>query len=422
MYKKTTLKNGLRIITVPQKETKAATVLVLVKTGSKYEEKEISGISHFLEHMLFKGTKKKKKPRDVVEDLDKVGGDYNAFTGEEYTGYYAKVDAAHFDMALEWVSDIFLNSRVPLKEVEKERGVIIEEINMYDDNPMMYIDELWKTVLYGDQPAGWDVSGTKGTVSKIKREDILDYIGSQYVAKNTLVCVAGKIKAKETVSKIREYFKKIKTGEAKGKPKVAENQIDSQALVLYKKISQANLALGVRGYNAFHIDKYVLDVMSVILGGMMSSRMFTEIREKLGAAYYVRTYNNSDTDTGYLATFAGVDNNKLPKVITTVLKEYKKLTKTRVSEKELNKAKDHIKGKMVLGLESSDSQASFYGIQELLKNEILSIEEIFKKIDKVRASDIMRVAKDIFKNEKLNLAIIGPFEDNKQFKKILEFK
>jgi len=422
MYKKTTLKNGLRIITVPQKETKAATVLVLVKTGSKYEEKEISGISHFLEHMLFKGTKKKKRPRDVVEDLDKVGGDYNAFTGEEYTGYYAKVDAAHFDMALEWVSDIFLNSRVPLKEVEKERGVIIEEINMYDDNPMMYIDELWKTVLYGDQPAGWDIAGTKGTVSTIKREDILDYIGSQYVARNTLVCVAGKIKEKEAVSKIRKYFKRIKKGEAKGKPKVTENQIDPQALVLERKISQANLALGVRGYSAFHKDKYVLDVMSVILGGMMSSRMFTEIREKLGAAYYVRTYNNSDTDTGYLATFAGVDNNKLSKVITTILKEYKKLIRTRVSEKELNKAKDHIKGKMVLGLESSDSQASFYGSQELLKNEILSIEEIFKKIDKIRAKDIMRVAKDIFKDEKLNLAIIGPFEDNKQFKKILKFK
>ena len=422
MYKKTTLKNGLRIITVPQKETKAATVLVLVKTGSKYEEKEISGISHFLEHMLFKGTKKKKKPRDVVEDLDKVGGDYNAFTGEEYTGYYAKVDAAHFDMALDWVSDIFLNSRVPLKEVEKERGVIIEEINMYDDNPMMYIDELWKTVLYGDQPAGWDIAGTKGTVSSIKREDILDYIGSQYVARNTLVCVAGKIKEKEAVSKIRKYFKKIKKGEAKGKPKVTENQIDPQALVLERKISQANLALGVRGYSAFHKDKYVLDVMSVILGGMMSSRMFTEIREKLGAAYYVRTYNNSDTDTGYLATFAGVDNNKLLKVITTILKEYKKLIRTRVPEKELNKAKDHIKGKMVLGLESSDSQASFYGSQELLKNEILSIEEIFKKIDKIKAKDIMRVAKDIFKDEKLNLAIIGPFENNKQFKKILKFK
>lgn len=422
MHKKTTLKNGLRIITVPQKETKAATVLVMVKTGSKYEERETSGISHFLEHMLFKGTKKRKEPKDVAEQLDKVGGDYNAFTGEEYTGYYAKVDMIHFDVALDWVSDIFLNSRIPAKEIEKERGVIIEEINMYKDNPMMYIDELWKTVLYGDQPAGWDVAGTKETVSKIKREDILNYIGSQYVAKNTVVCLAGNIKEKETVEKVKKYFNKIKRGDAKGKPKVVENQIDPQALVHYKKINQGNIALGVRGVSAFHPDKYVFDIMSVILGGMMSSRLFVEVREKLGAAYYVRTYNQSDTDTGSLVTFAGVDDKKIEKVIETILKEYRKLCKVKVSEEELKKAKDYIKGKTVLGLESSDALASFYGSQELLKNEILTVEEIFKKIDKVKAIDIMRVAKDIFKDEKLNLAVIGPFENKEQFKKLLKFK
>lgn len=422
MHKKTTLKNGLRIITVPQKETKAATVLVMVKTGSKYEERETSGISHFLEHMLFKGTKKRKEPKDVAEQLDKIGGDYNAFTGEEYTGYYAKVDMIHFDIALDWVSDIFLNSRIPAKEIEKERGVIIEEINMYKDNPMMYIDELWKTILYGDQPAGWDIGGTKETVSKIKREDILKYIGSQYAAKNTVVCVAGNIKEKETIEKVKKYFNKIKGGNAKGKPKVVESQIDPQVLVHYKKINQGNIALGVRGVSTFHPDKYVFDVMSVILGGMMSSRMFIEVREKLGAAYYVRTYNQSDTDTGSLVTFAGVDDKKIEKVIETILKEYRKLCKFKVPEKELKKAKDYIKGKTVLGLESSDAQASFYGSQELLKKEILTVEEIFKRIDKVKAADIMRVSKDIFKDDKLNLAIIGPFEGKEQFKKLLKFK
>ena len=422
MYRKTTLKNGLRIITVPQKETKATTVLVLVKTGSKYEEKNISGISHFLEHMLFKGTKKRKNPKDVAEQLDRVGGDYNAFTGEEYTGYYAKVDMAHFDIAMDWVSDIFLNSKIPSKEIEKERGVIVEEINMYNDNPMMYIDELWKTILYGDQPAGWDIAGTKETVSKIKRTDILNYIGSQYAAKNTIICVAGNFKEKETIEKVKRYFSKIKEGEAKGKLKVVENQTDPQSLVYYKKINQGNLALGVRGVNTFHPDKYVFEVMAVILGGMMSSRMFIEVREKLGAAYYVRTYNNSDTDTGSLVTFAGVDNNKTNKVIETILREYKKLCKVKVSDKELKKAKDYIKGKMVLSLESSDAQASFYGSQELLKNGIMTIEEIFKKIEKVKAADVMRVAKDIFKEDKLNLAIIGPFKDKEQFKKLLRFK
>jgi predicted Zn-dependent peptidase len=421
MFKKTTLKNGLRIITVPQKETKAATVLVLVKTGSKYEERDISGISHFLEHMLFKGTEKRKTPKLVAEELDKIGGDYNAFTGEEYTGYYAKVDATKIDVAVDWVSDIFLNSKIPSEEIEKERGVIIEEINMYNDNPMMYIDELWKTVLYGDQPAGWDIAGTKETVSGIKREQIIKYIDSQYTAGNTIICVAGKIKEKEMIAKIKKHFGNIKTSEAKDKPKVVENQLDPQLIVSYKDIEQTNLALGVRAYNTFHPQKQVMDVLGVILGGMMSSRMFTEVREKLGAAYYVRTYNQADTDTGALVTFAGVDNKKLHKVIETILREYKKLTTEKVSAGELKKAKDFLNGKMVLGLESSDAQASFYGSQELLKNKILTLEEIVKKIDKVTANDIMKVAKDIFKKEKLNLAMIGPFKDKKEFKKLLKF-
>lgn len=421
MIKKTTLKNGLRIITVPQKDAKTSAILILVKTGSKYEQRNISGISHFLEHMLFKGTKKRKGPLGVAEELDKIGGDFNAFTGEEYTGYYAKVDSAHFDIAIDWVSDIFLNSKIPEAEVEKERGVIIEEINMYKDNPMMYIDELWKTALYGDQPAGWDVAGTKETVSKIQRSEIFDYIASQYVASNTVICVAGKISEKAVVEKIRSYFSKVRTTEARGKPEVVELQKEPRASLMYKKTDQVNLALGVRGYNIFHKDKYVMDVLGVLLGGMMSSRMFTEIREKLGAAYYVRTYNQSDTDTGCLVTFAGIDSNKIDKVISAVLREYKKLTDYKVPAKEIRKAKDFLKGKMVLGLESSDAKASFYGVQELLKNKILTVEEIFTNIEKVTGRDIMRVAKDIFREDKLNLAIIGQFKDENVFKNKLKF-
>lgn len=401
----------------------ASTVLILVKTGSKYEEKKISGISHYLEHMLFKGTEKRKKPKDVAEVLDRIGGDYNAFTGEEYTGYYAKVDALHFDTALDWVSDIFLNSKIPDKEVAKERGVIIEEINMYNDNPMMYIDELWKTVLYGDQPAGWDIAGTKETVSGIKRSDIKKYIGSQYVSSNTIVCVAGKIKEDEVIKKIESKFGQVKNSNPKKRAQVVEEQIEPQVLVQYKDIKQTNLALGVRGYNIFHPQRYVMDLMSVILGGMMSSRMFIEIREKMGAAYYVRTYNNSDSDVGSLATFAGVENKKVFDVIAKILKEYKKMTRVKVPQAELKKAKDYLKGKMILRMESSDAQASFYAAQELLEGKILTMEEVFKEVEKVTSNDIMKTAKDIFKNEKLNLAIIGPYNKDKEedFKKILKF-
>lgn len=422
MYTKTKLKNGLRIITVPQKEAKTATVLVLVKTGSKYENKEISGISHFLEHMLFKGTEKRRQPKDVAEVLDKVGGVFNAFTGEECTGYWAKVDESHFDTALDWVSDIFLNSRIPAKEMEKERGVIIEEINMYYDNPMMHIDQVWKEVMYGDQPAGWFEAGTKDTVSKMSRKQMLDYIGSQYASESVVVCVAGKIKEKETIEKIKKSFGKIKKGKAKDKPKVYEEQSSPRAKVSFKKVGQSNLVLGVRGYDTFHKDRYVMSIISAILGGMMSSRLFIEVREKMGAAYYVRTHNVSDTDTGYLATSAGVDNNKIMKVIETILKEYRKLCKVAVPKEELKKAKDYLKGTLVLGLESSHSQASFYGSQELLEDRIETLEEIMKMIDKVRAEDVMRVAKDIFRDDRLNLAVIGPFDNDKEFKKILKFK
>jgi len=420
MFKKTTLKNGLRIITVPEKNAKAATVLVMVGAGSKYETKNLSGLSHFLEHMFFKGTNKLKKPKDVAEFLDRIGGDFNAFTGEEYTGYYAKVSAEHLDIALAWVSDIFLNSRIPLKEIEKERGVIIEELHMYNDNPRLYIGQLWKEVLYGDQPAGWDIGGRKETVSKIKRQDILDYISSQYTSENTVVAVAGKINEKEIIRKVSNIFNQIKKGKAKSKIRVKDRGKGPGILILKRKTAQTNLALGVKAYDLFHKDRYAASLLAIILGGMMSSRMFEEIREKLGAAYYVRTINESDTDSGWLCTFSGVDNAKLEKVIQTIVREYGKMAKVRISEKELKKAKDYLKGKMVLGLEASDDKAAFFGTQELLRNEILTLEKIFAKIDKVTRSDIQRVAKNLFKKENLNLALIGPLKDDNQFKKLLK--
>ncbi|MFA5754927.1 MAG: pitrilysin family protein [Candidatus Paceibacterota bacterium] len=413
MYKKTTIKNGTRIITVSQKETKAVTVLVMVKTGAKYETKEISGISHFLEHMLFKGTERKKGPLEVVEVLDKIGGEFNAFTGEEYTGYYAKVNHTHFDIALDWVSDIFLNSRIPAKELQKEKGVIIEEINMYEENPIMHIGDLWKEVLYGDQPAGWNIAGTKESVLGIERKDIQKYIDSQYTASNTVICIAGNINEEDAIKKVKKYFSKINTSIPKDKQVVIEEQSKPKTLTLFKKTNQTNIALGFRSYHMTHKDKFVLDVMSVLLGGMMSSRLFIEVREKLGAAYHIRTYNYCDTDTGSLVTFAGIDNGKLDKAIKVILNEYKKLTIKKVNAEELNKVKEYIKGKIILKMEGSDDKASFYGTQELLKGEILSIEDIFKRIDKVTSNDIMRVAKDIIKNEKLNLALIGPFKNKK---------
>lgn len=437
MFKKTTLKNGLRIITVPQKSTKAVTVLVLVATGSKYEKKEINGISHFLEHMFFKGTKKRPASITIAEPLDRVGGIYNAFTGEEYTGYFAKVDAKHFDLALDVISDIYLNSKLDSKEIKKEKRVIIEEINMYYDHPSSYVQTLWNKVLYGDQPAGRDIAGTKESVSKISRKQLADYMKTQYTASNTIVCIAGNI-SRNVEAKIKRYFSKINIGNIIEKPLVIDASVDSasilsdnrriekqtqpESLVNFKNTDQTHFCLGVRGYNLFHPHRFTLELLGLILGGMMSSRLFIKVREELGLAYYVKTGVSSDPDTGCLVTQVGVDNKRAGKAISAVLKEYKRISQNKISSKELKKAKDHFKGKMSLFFEASDARASFYALQELLENKILRPEEIYAKINKVSVNDILKVSKDIFQPQKLNLALIGPFKDKTKFQKLLWIK
>lgn len=420
MFKKNILKNNLRIITVPYENTEAVTVLVLVKTGSKYEEKEINGISHFLEHMLFKGTKKRPNTTLIAETLDRVGGIYNAFTSEEYTGFFAKVGSSHLSLALDWISDIFLNSKLEEKEIEKEKGVIIEEMNMYVDHPSSYVQILWRELLYKDQPAGRNILGTKETITNINREKLLKYIKSQYVASNTIVCVAGKFNENKIVEEIGKYFSKIRNTLPFEKPKVIENQKYPQCLLKERKTDQTHLCLGVRGYNLFHPYKYAQDVLSTILGGMMSSRLFIKVRERLGLAYYINTDSYSDTDVGFLVTQAGIDSNNIEKAIKIILKEYKTMTERKVGERELKKVKDYIKGKLILSLETSDSLASFYGFQEILEEKILTPKQICDEIDKVTKDDILKISRDIFRPSKLNLSLIGPFNDKNKFEKILK--
>lgn len=420
MFKKVTLKNGLRIIAVPQKTTQTLTVLVLVGTGSKYEKKEVNGISHFLEHMYFKGTKKRPTYLEVAETLDKIGGIYNAFTGEDYTGYFAKVEAHHLDLALDWVSDIFLNSKLPPSEIKREKGVIIEEINMRQDHPSTHVQSLWTQLLYGDQPAGWDIAGTKESVMSINRQKLLDYMKTQYVAQNTVVCVAGKIKTSQLINKIKKYFSKIGLFKPLEKPKVIEKQEKPGCLLFEKKTDQTHFCLGARAFNLFHPQKYVQEILALILGGMMSSRLFIKVREKMGIAYYINTSVSANPDTGFLVTQAGIDNKKVELGIRAILKEYKKISREKVSKADLKKAKDCLKGKTTIMLESSDAKAFFYAGQELLERTILTPKEIFERIDKITPDDILKTAKAIFQPSKLNLALIGPFKDKKNFQKILE--
>jgi predicted Zn-dependent peptidase len=424
-FKRTTFKNGLRLITAPMKDTNTVTVIVAVAAGSKYESKRINGLSHFLEHMFFKGTKKRSKTKDIAGALDAVGGEFNAYTSQESTAYYAKVDKEHIKLAIDVVSDIFLNSKIDAKEIEKERGVILQEINMYEDNPMMTVGEEFENLLYGDQPAGWKVIGTKENIARVGRKDFVDYRDKFYNASNTVVCVVGNFgEAGETgvVREIGKIFLRLRKGDINKKQKTIENQTESKLKIRRKKTDQAHLVLGFRGYNMFNPDRFALTLLANILGGTMSSRLFLSVRERLGLAYYVRASDDESSDCGYFSVSAGVDTDKkkIEKTVKTIISEIKKMRAKGVSEKELQKAKDNFRGKMALSLESSDDVASYLAGQELGRREIKKPEEILRQIDKVKKDDILRVARDIFVNNKLNLALIGPVEDGKFLEKILK--
>lgn len=420
-FTKKVLHNGLRLVTVPMKDNETVTVLVLVEAGSKYETKKINGLSHFLEHMCFKGTTKRPKAIDISKELDALGSQYNAFTAQEYTGYYAKSDARHFSKIFDVVSDIYLNSTFPEVEMQKEKGVIIEEINMYEDMPNRHVQDLMMELLYGDQPAGWNIAGGKKNILNMKREDFVKYKKEHYLPEATTLVVAGKIKEKDVLKEVNRVFGKILRGEKVQKLKVQEKQIKPEVLISYKKTDQTHFVLATRSYDLFSKKNAELSVLGGILGGGMSSRLFQKLREEMGVGYYVRAYNDVYTDHGFFQISAGVDNKRIYEVIEAVLEECKKLKNEKVSLDELNKVKECLIGNMKLSLESTDDIANFFGGQELLKKEIKSREEKEKEIRKVTATQIQELANDIFKNEKLNLALIGPFKEKNRFSKILKF-
>jgi predicted Zn-dependent peptidase len=419
-FKKTILKNGLRIITVPMKGTETVTVVVMVGVGSRYETDKEAGLSHFIEHMFFKGTKKRKNTLAISSELDGVGGDYNAFTGKDFTAYYAKVDAKHFDTALDVISDIYLNSKIDPKEIEKEKGTILQEISMYEDLPMNKVYETFEGLLYKKNSLGREVIGSKKTVSSFQRKDFIDYMKRFYLANDTIVCVAGKINEKKSLEKISNYFSKSPKGKKPEIKKVTEDQKFPEMTLEFKETDQTHLILGNRAYHENHEDRFILSLLSIILGGNMSSRMFIEVREKLGLTYYISTSVEVHEDCGHLSTRAGVKHEKLELAVKTILEEYKKISGKKVSEKELQRAKDFIKGKYVMGFEASDEVAMFFIDQAMKREKIMTMQEIFEQIDKVTPEDILRVAKDIFKNNKLNLAIIGPHKNPEKLKKILK--
>ncbi len=407
-----TYPDGLRLITVPMKDRRTATVMVLVGTGSRYETKDINGISHFLEHMMFKGTEKRPGALDIAQELDSIGGDSNAFTSKEYTGYYIRAASEHLDLMFDIIADIFQRSKLDEHEIEKEKGVIVEEINMYLDTPRRYVGDLFEMLLYGDQPMGWDIAGEKDIVRSLKRPQFVDYFNTHYFAQNTIIAVSGNIDSQDVFKRMPEYFNHIRQSNPIASLKTVEEQTKPGLKAFQKQTDQTHICLGVRAYHNTHPDAYALDLLATILGGNMSSRLFTELREKRGLAYSVSTSDTAFTDAGYLVTQIGVDNSRAKEAIKVLLEEYKKIANEDIPETELIKAKAFNRGKMLMALDSPDFIASYVAEQELLKKKVLTPQEELELYEKVSVKDIRRVSQDIFQPAKLNLALIGQFDEH----------
>lgn len=414
-----TLKNGLRLVIIPMPQVESVTVMMGIGAGSRHESRRVSGLFHFIEHMAFKGTKKRPSTLDIAAEVDGVGGEFNAFTDKELTGYFIKAAAKNKELAFDILSDMLLNSLFEEKEIEREKGVIIEEINMYEDTPIRKIQEVFVKLLYGDNPMGWSTAGKKESVRGIKRNDFLTYLDQLYFPKNMIVAVAGKINKKEINELTKKYLGKFRKSGQKQTKTIKIKQEKAKVELFTKKTDQAHFCLGVPAYHYSHPDRFILAVLAAILGGGMSSRMWIQVRERRGLAYYVRTEPEFYTDSGFLMTQAGVDLNKIDKAVRVVLAEYQKIAFQLTNQEELKRAKEMIKGRFILSLEDSKNVAFRYALQVLLEKEIRTPEETIKLIDKVTAKDIQRVAKEIFKPEKLNLAVIGPFKQKERFKALL---
>ncbi|MDO8728778.1 MAG: pitrilysin family protein [bacterium] len=421
-FKKETLLNGLRIITAPMKDNPAIMVLVMVETGSNYETKAENGLSHFLEHMCFKGTTNRPKVTDIAKELDGLGAQNNAFTSNEFTGYYAKAAKKHFSKLFEIISDLYLNPTLPIDDIEKERGVILEEINMYEDLPQRKVGYVLSELMYGNVPAGRSILGTRENIKKFSRRDFVNYRSKHYVASKTIVIVAGDISERAVLKEVKKNFHNISKDRKLSRSVVNEKQKSPGLLIHKKKTDQTHMIMAFRAYNAKDKRIPALTLLAEILGQGMSSRLFHKLRDEMGACYYVRAENDGGTDHGIFAISVGVNVSRTKEVTKVILEECRKLSKAPISDEELQKVKEHYVGHLYLGLETTDSVAEFYAVQEIITGKLKNLQELEKNIRKVTAKNIMRVAADIFRDDKLNLAIVGSITDKNDLKKVLSFK
>jgi len=423
-YKLYTLHSGLRVLTVPMPHLESATVALWVKTGSRYEEEKISGISHFLEHMVFKGSVKRPSAKEISEAVDSIGGEFNAATSKDWTNFYIKARAENLAIAFDVLSDMVLNPLLKPEEIEKEKGTILQEIAMYEDTPMIKIGEVFEELAFSGNSLSWDTAGTAESVKRIAKSDFVRYRKRHYYPEKMIISVAGGVTEGNVLKLTEKYFGKLDLqSKSKSKFKNFETKQDKPQIKLKtKKSDQAHLILGFMADGRNYKGKYAQGLLAVILGGGMSSRLFIEVREKRGLAYSVKTAVERYQETGYLGTYAGVNPKKVDQAVGIILDEHYRLANCvkRIANSELLKAKEFLKGHLALALEDTKEVSAFFTDQALFLAEILTPEEIFKKVDGVSLDEVNFEAKRLFVPSRLNLAVIGDYNDPERFQKLLK--
>lgn len=419
MHKITTLKNGLTLITVNMPHLDSVTTLVSFGAGSRYETRKINGISHFLEHMFFKGSIKYPTAEKIATLVDGIGAINNAATDKEVTFYWIKSAAKHIGLSLDLLSSMVKESLLNQEEIEREKGVIVEELRMYRDSPSKYVWELYERLQYGDQPLGWDIGGEEKIITSLNREDFVSYMDSLYSPENMALVLVGKLP--EDVEKIaKEYFSDLPNrSKYIFKPFKKLEQKKARVNVFYKDTDQVNLVLGVEGLNRYDDKKYIGRILATILGEGMSSRLFIQIRERRGLAYNVGAMSGSYKDTGAFTVYGGLKLEKIYEGLEIILAELQNLITEKVTDEELKKAKEMIRGRIALQSESTNFLAEYFGTTFALDRKIKTFEEILREVDKVSKEDLQNLAKELFVKQKYNLQVIGPFKDSNKFEEIL---
>jgi predicted Zn-dependent peptidase len=414
-----TLPNGLRFFAVPLKGTQAASTFVVFQVGSRYETNDIAGVSHFLEHMLFKGTTKRPNPSDITRELDGLGAEYNAFTSKDWTGYYVKSAAEHFDQAFGVIADIIKHSKFASSAIARERNVILEELRMYLDNPLMHIEDLFEQLVFGATPLGRDIIGFRKTILGTTRTQLVDYYRRYYHPRNMVVVVAGNLDAKAAERKVQRAFGSLKGARRAPYFTCTLDQSEPQLVVQKRTTEQAQVALGFRAYRYDHPQLPALEVLHAILGGGMSSRLFEHIREQHGLAYSIRTAITSYEDTGTFYVRAGVDPRKALTAVKKILVEVGKVRRKSITAEEVARAKRYLTGGLALELEESDNYASWVAKQALFLPKVKTVAEVHAEIDAVTLSQVRATAREVLTSDRLNLALIGPFKSEAPFAKAL---